>query len=138
MYFEDDDPPVGGPDPEDPTLDEDTPEPGEESEPTDDPAQVEEPPAPEPHRKQTANEVIRATKARLRQAETDLAAERAARNVVRETPAYRPDPAIAAVNERRQLEEMPDVDRVQYMARRLEAQTATQLQIGRASCRERV
>src|ERR1017187_9196424 len=134
MYLDgdDDDPPIGGEPTENTNLeeggDDEPPEPGEEQEPSDDHAQVEEAPAPEPHRKMTANEVIRSTKARLRQAEVDLAAERAARNTQREAPAWRPDPAVAAAAERRRLEEMPDVDRVQYMAQRLEQQTNIQLQ----------
>src|ERR1019366_4050917 len=127
----DDDLPTGGEPTEDPNLDtddDDTPEPGAEPEPTDEPAADVEPTAPDPRHKMTANEVIRATKARLRQAETDLAAERAARNVVREPAPYRPDPAIAAAAERQRLEDMPQVDRVQYMAQRIEQQTAIQLQ----------
>src|SRR5208282_4226768 len=128
MYFgdDDDDLPLGGeqdaPNLED-DQDDDTPEPVE-PEHTDDPAQEDEPAAPS--HKMTANEVIRATKAKLRQAEIDLAAERAART--REPVAPRPDPAVAAAAERRRLEEMPDVDRVQYMAQQLQQQTAIQLQ----------
>ena len=126
MYFgDDDDLPIGGEPTDDPNLDDDdddTPEPVETD--PDLPAQDDEPVAPP--RKMTANEVIRSTKAKLRQAEMDLAAERAVR--AREAAPARPDPAIAAAAERQRLEEMPDVDRVQYMAQRLEQQTAIQLQ----------
>ena len=128
MYFgDDDDLPLGG-EQDDPNLEDDQDDTDDELEPVEPepelPAPDDEPPAP-PH-KMTANEVIRATKAKLRQAEIDLAAERAART--REPAAPRPDPAVAAAEERRRLEEMPDVDRVQYMARQLQQQTAIQLQ----------
>jgi len=128
MYFgDDDDLPIGGEPTDDPNLDDDddTPEPVE-PEPTEDPAQDDEPAAPIVPHKMTANEVIRATKAKLRQAEMDLAAERAVR--AREPAPARPDPAIAAAAERRRLEEMPDVDRAMYMAERVQQQTAIQLQ----------
>jgi len=125
MYFgDDDDLPLGGePTEVEDENEDDEIEPGEPE--PDEPAE-EEPPVPEPPHKMTANEVIRATKAKLRQAEIDLAAERAART--REPAAPRPDPAVAAAAERRRLEEMPDVDRVQYMAQQLQQQTAIQLQ----------
>ena len=134
MYFgDDDDLPIGGEPTDDPNLDEDDEDdeddtPGPVEPDPDLPAQEEEPeaPAPAPPRKMTANEVIRATKARLRQAEMDLAAERAVRS--REPAPARPDPAIAAAAERQRLEEMSEIDRVQYMAQRVEQQTAIQLQ----------
>ena len=129
MYFgDDDDLPIGGEPTDDPNLDEDdeddTPEPVEPD--PDLPAQEEEPAAPVAPHKMTANEVIRATKAKLRQAEMDLAAERAVRS--REPAPARPDPAIAAAAERQRLEEMSEVDRVQYMAQRVQQQTDIQLQ----------
>jgi len=125
---DDDDPPIGGEPIDNPNLDEDdeddTPEPVEPD--PDLPAEEEEPAAPVVPHKMTANEVIRATKAKLRQAEMDLAAERAVRS--REPAPAKPDPAIAAAAERQRLEEMSEIDRVQYMAQRVEQQTAIQLQ----------
>ncbi len=125
---DDDDLPVGGTEPledQDDTEDQDTEiEPVEQD--SDLPAPEEEPVAPP--RKMTANEVIRTTKARLRQAELDLAAERAARNVMRPPTAPPVDPAVEAANERRKLEDMPEVDRVQYMANRIQQQSAIQMQ----------
>ena len=129
MYFgDDDDLPIGGEPTDDPNLDDDDDDTAEpvEPEPTEDPAQDDEPAAPTVPHKMTANEVIRATKAKLRQAEMDLAAERAVR--AREPAPARPDPAVAAAAERRRLEEMPDVDRAMYMAERVQQQTAIQLQ----------
>jgi len=129
MYFgDDDDLPIGGEPTDDPNLDDDDDDITEpvEPAPTDDPAQDDEPAAPIVPHKMTANEVIRATKAKLRQAEMDLAAERAVR--AREPAPARPDPAIAAAAERQRLEEMPDVDRAMYMAERVQQQTAIQLQ----------
>jgi hypothetical protein len=129
MYFgDDDDLPIGGEPTDDPNLDDDDNDdiPGTEEPDPDLPAQEEEPAAPAPPRKMTANEVIRATKAKLRQAEMDLAAERAVRS--REPAPARPDPAIAAAAERQRLEEMSEVDRVQYMAQRVQQQTDIQLQ----------
>ena len=130
MYFgDDDDLPIGGEPTDDPNLDEDDNDdiPGTEEPDPDLPAQEEkEPAAPVAPHKMTANEVIRATKAKLRQAEMDLAAERAVRS--REPAPARPDPAIAAAAERQRLEEMSEIDRVQYMAQRVEQQTAIQLQ----------
>jgi hypothetical protein len=125
-FGDDDDLPIGG-EPTNDTYqddDDDAPEPVETD--SDLPAQEEEPAAPVAPRKMTANEVIRATKAKLRQTEMDLAAERAVRS--REFAPARPDPAIAAAAERRRLEDMPDIDRVQYMADRVQQQTAIQLQ----------
>ena len=130
MYFgDDDDLPIGGEPTDDPNLDDDDNDdiPGTEEPDPDLPAQEEkEPAAPVAPHKMTANEVIRATKAKLRQAEMDLAAERAVRS--REPAPARPDPAIAAAAERQRLEEMSEIDRVQYMAQRVEQQTAIQLQ----------
>ena len=111
MYFgDDDDLPIGVEPTEDLELEDeedDTPEPVEPD--PDLPAQEEEPAAPVAPHKMTANEVIRATKAKLRQAEMDLAAERAVRS--REPAPAKPDPAIAAAAERQRLEEMSEIDR---------------------------
>jgi hypothetical protein len=76
----------------------------------------------------TANEVIRNTKAKLRQAEIDLAAERAARSAAPQYTAPAPDPAVAAAAERQRLEEMPDVERALYIQNRVQQQTQIQLQ----------
>ena len=129
MIDDEDDLPEGGTetveDQDDTELDEQATEPTEDQEEL--PAPGDEPLAPAP-RKQSPSEVIRALRARAQQAELKLAAQEAVRQVQPAPSAPYVDPARQAAEERRRLEEMPDVDRALYIQNQVERQTQAQLQ----------
>jgi|SRR5208337_1108841 len=101
------------------------------AEPADDqeevPAQGAEPVASTPH-KQSPAEVIRALRARAQQAELKLAAQEAVRQAQPAPQVPYVDPVQRAAEERRRLEDMPDVDRALYIQNQVQQQTQAQLQ----------